>query len=182
MLSFLNIIHYWINLIQYEFLIAGRTFCLHFWEKKKVHLNWCGTPCCKELNYLCFLTLCVFPAAPQCFSCATCRNRLMPGDRFHYINGTIFCEHDRPGAALLNSHMPPLQSNSVLTDQKVNKKGCWHDTTEPSEFTAECKISLTWISLCSNVNNKICWFPLWEKGLQQQDMVLIWRKNMQQCG
>ncbi|CAB1460340.1 unnamed protein product [Pleuronectes platessa] len=55
----------------------------------------------------------------KCFSCATCRNRLMPGDRFHYINGTIFCEHDRPGAALLNSHMPPLQSNSVLTDQKV---------------------------------------------------------------
>uniref|UniRef100_A0A8D3CGC8 LIM zinc-binding domain-containing protein n=1 Tax=Scophthalmus maximus TaxID=52904 RepID=A0A8D3CGC8_SCOMX len=55
----------------------------------------------------------------KCFSCATCRHRLMPGDRFHYINGTIFCEHDRPGAALLNSHLPPLQSNSVLTDQKV---------------------------------------------------------------
>lgn len=45
----------------------------------------------------------------------------MPGDRFHYINGTIFCEHDRPGATLLNSHLPPLQGNSVLTDQKVNK-------------------------------------------------------------
>ncbi|KAK9523252.1 hypothetical protein VZT92_019656 [Zoarces viviparus] len=55
----------------------------------------------------------------KCFSCATCRNRLMPGDRFHYINGTIFCEHDRPGV-LLNSHLPPLQSSSVLTDQKVN--------------------------------------------------------------
>ncbi|XP_013870157.1 LIM domain transcription factor LMO4.1 [Austrofundulus limnaeus] len=55
----------------------------------------------------------------KCFSCATCRNRLMPGDRFHYINGTIFCEHDRPGAALLSSHLAPLQSNSVLTDQKV---------------------------------------------------------------
>lgn len=62
-----------------------------------------------------------FPAPLQCFSCATCRNRLMPGDRFHYINGTIFCEHDRPGAALLSSHLPPLQSNSVLTDQKVTK-------------------------------------------------------------
>lgn len=55
----------------------------------------------------------------KCFSCATCRNRLMPGDRFHYINGTIFCEHDRPGAALLNSHLPALQSSSVLTNQKV---------------------------------------------------------------
>uniref|UniRef100_A0A3Q0RQQ6 Si:dkey-90l8.3 n=1 Tax=Amphilophus citrinellus TaxID=61819 RepID=A0A3Q0RQQ6_AMPCI len=57
----------------------------------------------------------------KCFSCATCRNRLMPGDRFHYINDTIFCEHDRPGAALLNSHLPQLQNSSVLTDQKVNK-------------------------------------------------------------
>ncbi|KAM6930961.1 LIM domain transcription factor LMO4-B [Xenentodon cancila] len=56
----------------------------------------------------------------KCFSCATCRNRLVPGDRFHYINGTIFCEHDRPGAALL-SHLPPLQSSSVLTNQKVNE-------------------------------------------------------------
>uniref|UniRef100_A0AAQ4S3C5 LIM zinc-binding domain-containing protein n=1 Tax=Gasterosteus aculeatus aculeatus TaxID=481459 RepID=A0AAQ4S3C5_GASAC len=55
----------------------------------------------------------------KCFSCATCRNRLMPGDRFHYINSTIFCEHDRPGAVLLNSHLPPLQSSSVLADQKV---------------------------------------------------------------
>ncbi|KAK5931755.1 hypothetical protein CgunFtcFv8_003526 [Champsocephalus gunnari] len=56
----------------------------------------------------------------KCFSCATCRTRLMPGDRFHYINGTIFCEHDRPGAVLLSSHLLPLQSSSVLTDQKVS--------------------------------------------------------------
>ncbi|XP_030622011.1 LIM domain transcription factor LMO4-B [Chanos chanos] len=54
----------------------------------------------------------------KCFSCATCRNQLVPGDRFHYINGTIFCEHDRPGAALLSGHLPPLQSNPVLPDQK----------------------------------------------------------------
>uniref|UniRef100_A0A3B5LH23 LIM zinc-binding domain-containing protein n=1 Tax=Xiphophorus couchianus TaxID=32473 RepID=A0A3B5LH23_9TELE len=50
------------------------------------------------------------------------KNRLIPGDRFHYINGTIFCEHDRPGAALHNSHLAPLQSSSVLTDQKVNER------------------------------------------------------------
>ncbi|KAG7480514.1 hypothetical protein MATL_G00056940 [Megalops atlanticus] len=55
----------------------------------------------------------------KCFTCATCRNRLVPGDRFHYVNGTIFCEHDRPGGALLSSHLPPLQSNTVLPDQKV---------------------------------------------------------------
>ncbi|CAL8248429.1 unnamed protein product [Merluccius merluccius] len=40
----------------------------------------------------------------KCFSCATCRNRLVPGDRFHYVNGTIFCEHDRPGSTHVGSH------------------------------------------------------------------------------
>uniref|UniRef100_A0A9J7Z0H9 LIM domain only 4a n=1 Tax=Cyprinus carpio carpio TaxID=630221 RepID=A0A9J7Z0H9_CYPCA len=55
----------------------------------------------------------------KCFTCATCRNRLVPGDRFHYVNGTIFCEHDRPGGALLSSHLTPLQSNTLLPDQKV---------------------------------------------------------------
>nr|2MBV_A Chain A, Fusion protein of LIM domain transcription factor LMO4 (77-147) and DEAF1 (404-418) [Mus musculus] len=37
----------------------------------------------------------------KCFTCSTCRNRLVPGDRFHYINGSLFCEHDRP-TALIN--------------------------------------------------------------------------------
>ncbi|KAF7688724.1 hypothetical protein HF521_013531 [Silurus meridionalis] len=55
----------------------------------------------------------------KCFTCATCRNRLVPGDRFHYINGTIFCEHDRPGGGMLSSHLAPLQSNTLLPDQKV---------------------------------------------------------------
>ncbi|XP_059910011.1 LIM domain transcription factor LMO4-like isoform X1 [Gadus macrocephalus] len=93
----------------------------------------------------------------KCFSCATCRNRLVPGDRFHYVDGTIFCEHDRPGNTLvanhdrpgnahlgnlhhdrpgngllgnrhhhdrpgnglIGTHLPQLQSSSVLTDQKV---------------------------------------------------------------
>ncbi|KAM7369402.1 hypothetical protein PAMP_013673 [Pampus punctatissimus] len=55
----------------------------------------------------------------KCFTCATCRNRLVPGDRFHYINGTIFCEHDRPGGGLLSGHPSPLQTNSMMSDQKV---------------------------------------------------------------
>ncbi|XP_075180604.1 LIM domain transcription factor LMO4-A isoform X3 [Anomaloglossus baeobatrachus] len=59
----------------------------------------------------------------KCFTCATCRNRLVPGDRFHYVNGTIFCEHDRP-SGLLNGHLNPLQNNPLqsgpmLPDQKV---------------------------------------------------------------
>uniref|UniRef100_A0AAV2MTV4 LIM zinc-binding domain-containing protein n=1 Tax=Knipowitschia caucasica TaxID=637954 RepID=A0AAV2MTV4_KNICA len=53
----------------------------------------------------------------KCFSCTTCRNRLMPGDRFHFINGSIFCEHDRPGS-LLTNHLP-LQGAALLADQKV---------------------------------------------------------------
>ncbi|KAM9734520.1 LIM domain transcription factor LMO4a [Menidia menidia] len=55
----------------------------------------------------------------KCFTCATCRNRLVPGDRFHYINGTIFCEHDRPGGGLLSGHSAPLQANGIMSDQKV---------------------------------------------------------------
>ncbi|KAF5909756.1 protein CYR61-like, partial [Clarias magur] len=54
----------------------------------------------------------------KCFTCATCRNRLVPGDRFHYVNGTIFCEHDRPGGGMLSSHLAPLQSSTLLPDQK----------------------------------------------------------------
>ncbi|KAL4553828.1 LIM domain transcription factor LMO4, partial [Arapaima gigas] len=58
------------------------------------------------------------PSAPQCFTCSTCRNRLVPGDRFHYINGSLFCEHDRP-TALINGHLNSLQTNPLLPDQKV---------------------------------------------------------------
>ncbi|TNN29045.1 LIM domain transcription factor LMO4.1 [Liparis tanakae] len=47
-----------------------------------------------------------------CFTCATCRNRLVPGDRFHYVNGAVFCEQDRPGGGL-------LQAGSMMADQKV---------------------------------------------------------------
>ncbi|KAF0042561.1 hypothetical protein F2P81_006093 [Scophthalmus maximus] len=55
----------------------------------------------------------------KCFTCSTCRNRLVPGDRFHYINGSLFCEHDRP-TALMNGHLSSLQTNPLLPDQKGN--------------------------------------------------------------
>uniref|UniRef100_A0A3B4VK96 LIM domain only 4b n=1 Tax=Seriola dumerili TaxID=41447 RepID=A0A3B4VK96_SERDU len=58
------------------------------------------------------------PPPFQCFTCSTCRNRLVPGDRFHYINGSLFCEHDRP-TALINGHLSSLQTNPLLPDQKV---------------------------------------------------------------
>uniref|UniRef100_A0A7M4FHK8 LIM domain only 4 n=1 Tax=Crocodylus porosus TaxID=8502 RepID=A0A7M4FHK8_CROPO len=59
----------------------------------------------------------------KCFTCSTCRNRLVPGDRFHYINGSLFCEHDRP-TALINGHLNSLQSNPLLPDQKASHKYC----------------------------------------------------------
>lgn len=61
---------------------------------------------------------CPFLPALQCFTCSTCRNRLVPGDRFHYINGSLFCEHDRP-TALINGHLGSLPTNPLLSDQKV---------------------------------------------------------------
>ncbi|RXM97852.1 LIM domain transcription factor LMO4.2 [Acipenser ruthenus] len=54
----------------------------------------------------------------KCFTCSTCQNRLVPGDRFHYINGSLFCEHDRP-TAVINSHLNSLQTNPLLPDQKL---------------------------------------------------------------
>ncbi|XP_040014053.1 LIM domain transcription factor LMO4.1-like [Xiphias gladius] len=54
----------------------------------------------------------------KCFTCTTLRNGLVPGDRFHYINGTIFCEHDRPGGGLHTRHPTPLQVNSMMSNQK----------------------------------------------------------------
>uniref|UniRef100_A0A8C9W3A1 LIM domain transcription factor LMO4.1-like n=1 Tax=Scleropages formosus TaxID=113540 RepID=A0A8C9W3A1_SCLFO len=70
----------------------------------------------------------------KCFTCATCRNRLVPGDRFHYVNGTIFCEHDRPGGALMSGHLPPLQGNTVLPDQKVRNSFTYEPTLFPSSI------------------------------------------------
>uniref|UniRef100_H3CCZ1 Si:dkey-90l8.3 n=1 Tax=Tetraodon nigroviridis TaxID=99883 RepID=H3CCZ1_TETNG len=46
------------------------------------------------------------------FSCATCRVRLVPGDRFHYANGTIFCEQDP-------TPLRPHLQDPPRTDQKV---------------------------------------------------------------
>ncbi|KAJ4942986.1 hypothetical protein JOQ06_005498 [Pogonophryne albipinna] len=63
----------------------------------------------------------------KCFTCSTCRNRLVPGDRFHYINGSLFCEHDRP-TALINGHLSSLQTNPLLPDQKAGaeQEVCLH--------------------------------------------------------
>jgi len=32
----------------------------------------------------------------NCFTCVTCHNRLVPGDRFSIVNGSLICEQDYP--------------------------------------------------------------------------------------
>jgi hypothetical protein len=32
----------------------------------------------------------------KCFTCVSCHNQLVPGDRFGIINGSLFCEQDYP--------------------------------------------------------------------------------------
>ncbi|TNM92457.1 hypothetical protein fugu_019469, partial [Takifugu bimaculatus] len=74
----------------------------------------------------------------KCFTCATCRNRLVPGDRFHYINGSIFCEHDHPGPELHGGHAAPLQASGRMSSRRCAEK-------PPSPFCS------TWMLPCSAV-------------------------------
>ncbi|KPP64334.1 LIM domain transcription factor LMO4-like [Scleropages formosus] len=39
----------------------------------------------------------------KCFTCSTCRNRLVPGDRFHYINGSLCVR----GGGVLKAELVP---------------------------------------------------------------------------
>lgn len=32
----------------------------------------------------------------KCFTCVTCHNQLVPGDRYSIVNGSILCEQDYP--------------------------------------------------------------------------------------
>ncbi|KAM8934354.1 LIM domain transcription factor LMO4-B [Pelodytes ibericus] len=99
----------------------------------------------------------------KCFTCATCRNRLVPGDRFHYVNGTIFCEHDRP-TSLLNGHLNPLQnnplqSNPMLPDQKVSLLRKRDPFSPPCAF-CDYYLGDTSMALCSNTRHADCCLAL----------------------
>ena len=45
----------------------------------------------------------------SCFSCASCHNRLVPGDKYTLLNGNIICEHDYPKVVKGISPMPPAR-------------------------------------------------------------------------
>ncbi|KAJ7383482.1 spinal cord association neuron differentiation [Desmophyllum pertusum] len=42
----------------------------------------------------------------DCFNCTTCHNQLVAGDRFHVVNGRLFCENDDPRLLKQQLHAP----------------------------------------------------------------------------
>jgi len=46
-----------------------------------------------------------------CFTCVTCHGRLVPGDRYAMVDGSLVCETDYINAAL-NSHRRVQQTTS----------------------------------------------------------------------
>uniref|UniRef100_A0A8C4N4H4 Si:dkey-90l8.3 n=1 Tax=Eptatretus burgeri TaxID=7764 RepID=A0A8C4N4H4_EPTBU len=56
----------------------------------------------------------------KCFTCTVCQTRLVPGDRFQYISGRLFCEQDGPGKLTTTSRDSlALPSTPHIRDQKV---------------------------------------------------------------
>ncbi|XP_019614718.1 PREDICTED: LIM domain transcription factor LMO4-like isoform X1 [Branchiostoma belcheri] len=45
----------------------------------------------------------------KCFTCFTCRYQLSPGDRYHFVNGRIFCEQDGTNLLKGAAEGPPTQ-------------------------------------------------------------------------
>jgi len=46
----------------------------------------------------------------NCFTCVKCNNRLVPGDRYIIINGSLICEHDYPKVLKSHSQLPAIRS------------------------------------------------------------------------
>lgn len=51
----------------------------------------------------------------KCFTCVTCHNQLVPGDRYSIVNGSILCEQDYPKVIKEQGHT----SHSGRTNQKI---------------------------------------------------------------
>ncbi|KAL5012274.1 hypothetical protein ScPMuIL_010825 [Solemya velum] len=46
----------------------------------------------------------------KCFTCVSCHNQLVPGDRYSIVNGSLFCEQDYP--KVLKGHMSALPNRT----------------------------------------------------------------------
>ncbi|TRY91735.1 hypothetical protein DNTS_018980 [Danionella cerebrum] len=50
----------------------------------------------------------------KCFECSVCHNQLVTGNRFHFSNGKLFCERDKPTAfAHKSEHLDSLREHAV---------------------------------------------------------------------
>jgi len=58
----------------------------------------------------------------NCFSCVTCHNRLVPGDRFSIFNGSLLCEQDFPKAVRAAHSHVPLRASHKVSDNGVGLK------------------------------------------------------------
>lgn len=50
----------------------------------------------------------------DCFTCVKCNNRLVPGDRYSIINGSLICEHDYPKVLKAHSQIPMRSTHKVF--------------------------------------------------------------------
>ena len=57
----------------------------------------------------------------RCFTCCECHQRLVTGDRIHFINDRIFCENDYPHA-LRNMATTPKQQQQPVSRYRVDKR------------------------------------------------------------
>ena len=59
----------------------------------------------------------------KCFTCCACHQRLVPGDRFHFVNDRIFCESDFPLALRSAAPTTPTQQQPVCIQQLNDGNG-----------------------------------------------------------
>ena len=55
-----------------------------------------------------------------CFTCCACHQRLVTGDRIHFVNDRIFCESDYP-LALRSMASTPTQQQQPVSEFFSNK-------------------------------------------------------------
>jgi hypothetical protein len=49
----------------------------------------------------------------NCFTCVACHNRLVPGDRYGIVDGSLICEQDYPKVARGHTQVPLRSSHRV---------------------------------------------------------------------
>lgn len=66
----------------------------------------------------------------KCFTCVTCHNQLVTGDRYNILNGSILCEQDYPKVLKEQSHSGPIQSRREQKLHFSSSVGWLNKTTQ----------------------------------------------------